>query len=54
MKDLARLASRAAALTGREIELALIIEGLTQTWPLHGKAAVESAKQLGRMLQGAV
>ncbi|MEO9526990.1 TetR/AcrR family transcriptional regulator [Roseibium sp.] len=50
--EMARLATRAARLPGREAELTLIIEGLTQTWPLHGKTAVESAKKLGRMLQG--
>ncbi|MDO6780196.1 MULTISPECIES: TetR/AcrR family transcriptional regulator [unclassified Marinovum] len=28
----------------------LILEGLTQTWPLRGRAAVDAAKQLGQML----
>ncbi|MBO6827477.1 MAG: hypothetical protein JJ879_14830 [Sneathiella sp.] len=50
----AEVASRAAAATGfvaAETELLVIIEGLTQAWPLRGDAAVEAAKQLARALR---
>lgn len=49
----AEVASRAAAATSivaAETELLVIIEGLTQAWPLRGDAAVEAAKRLGRAL----
>lgn len=49
----AEVASRAATATGlagADTELLLIIEGLTQTWPLHGSAAVAAAARLGRAL----
>lgn len=48
------VAARAAAvsgLTGAETDLLLIIEGLTQAWPLRHDAAVASAKHLGRLLR---
>jgi len=44
------VATRAVAATGLhdyETELLLIVEGLTQSWPLCGAMAVESAKRLG-------
>jgi AcrR family transcriptional regulator len=50
----AEVASRAAAATGlvaAETELLVIIEGLTQTWPLRGDAAVDAAKRLGHALR---
>lgn len=49
----AEVALRSAAATGlvtAENELLVIIEGLTQAWPLRGDAAVDAAKRLGRAL----
>ncbi|TYC55777.1 TetR family transcriptional regulator [Rhodobacterales bacterium] len=49
----AQVAERAAAVAGipgREIELTLILEGLTQTFPLYGEATVIRAKQLAATL----
>ncbi|MBN9673611.1 TetR/AcrR family transcriptional regulator [Labrenzia aggregata] len=48
--EVAERTARAAGLTGKETDLTLILEGLTQSWPLYGKAAVRSAKELGRKL----
>ncbi|MDR6310379.1 hypothetical protein FHS66_003608 [Pacificitalea manganoxidans] len=31
----------------------VILEGLTQAWPLRGEAAVEAAKRLGQALREA-
>jgi AcrR family transcriptional regulator len=50
----AEVATRAAAATGlggSDTELLLIIEGLTQAWPLRGEAAVNAAKLLGYALR---
>ncbi|MCA0998264.1 TetR/AcrR family transcriptional regulator [Alloyangia pacifica] len=50
----AEVASKAVAATGfvaAETELLVIIEGLTQAWPLRGDEAVEAAKRLGRALR---
>ncbi|WP_246209535.1 TetR/AcrR family transcriptional regulator [Pikeienuella piscinae] len=50
----AEVAGRAAAATGlkaAETELLVIIEGLTQAWPLRGMAAVDAAMRLGHALQ---
>ncbi|WP_108260670.1 TetR/AcrR family transcriptional regulator [Mangrovicoccus ximenensis] len=50
----AEVASRAAAATGlaaAETELLVIIEGLTQAWPICGEAAAEAAKRLGHALR---
>ncbi|WP_245197509.1 TetR/AcrR family transcriptional regulator [Jiella mangrovi] len=50
----AEVASRAAAATGLEVaetELLVIVEGLTQAWPLHGDAAVEAAIRLAHALR---
>ncbi|WP_245838236.1 TetR/AcrR family transcriptional regulator [Tropicimonas sediminicola] len=49
----AEVAGRAAEVTGlagREIELLVIMEGLTQAWALHRHEAVRGAKELGRAL----
>ncbi|MFW8593105.1 TetR/AcrR family transcriptional regulator [Cribrihabitans neustonicus] len=51
--EVATTAAAAAGLAGREIELLLILEGLTQSWPLHKGASVESAKRLAEVLQAA-
>jgi len=50
----AEVARRAAAVTGldgHEIDLLVILEGLTQAWSLHCDAAVTSAKRLGHGLR---
>ena len=50
----AEVASRAAAATGvvaAETVLRVIIEGLTQAWPLRGDVAIDAAKRLGRTLR---
>jgi len=49
----AEVATRTAEACGRpeaETELLLIIEGLTQAWPLQGQAAVDAARRLGQAL----
>lgn len=49
----AEVAAKAAAATklkGADIALLLIIEGLTQAWPLHSEAALDAAKRLGLSL----
>ncbi len=49
----AEVAAKAAAATNlkdADITLLLIIEGLTQTWPLHSEAALDAAKRLGLSL----
>ncbi len=53
----AEVATRAAAATGLrgdDTGLLLVIEGLTQTWPLRGAAAVEAAKRLSLPLRSPV
>lgn len=53
LRHKSEVAERAVAATdqpGREVDLTLIIEGLTQSWPLYGDAAVESARRLSRAL----
>ncbi|MFP3385989.1 TetR/AcrR family transcriptional regulator [Tritonibacter sp. SIMBA_163] len=50
----AEVASKAATATGlvaAETELLMIIEGLTQVWPLKGDAAVDAAKRLSHALR---
>jgi len=49
--EVARRAAAATRLHGRELELMVIIEGLTQSWPLHGARAVAAAKGLGYALR---
>lgn len=39
-----------SGLPGRQGEITLIVEGLMQDWPLHGKKATDSAKHLGNLL----
>ena len=39
-------AADATWLAGHEVTLLLILEGLTQSWPLHGQAAIMAAKAL--------
>lgn len=48
--EVARRAAMATGLGGREIELLVIMEGLTQAWSLHQEAAVAGAKRLGHDL----
>ncbi|QFT79920.1 Transcriptional regulator, TetR family [Roseovarius sp. THAF27] len=53
----AEVASCAAEATGlgvAETELLVIIEGLTQAWPLRGDAAIEAAKRLAQALRAAL
>lgn len=48
------VASRAAAATGlvaAETELFVIVEGLTQAWPLRGDAAIDAARRLCHALR---
>ncbi|PVH28033.1 TetR family transcriptional regulator [Pararhodobacter oceanensis] len=45
--------SRGEGSGGAETALLVIIEGLTQAWPLRGDEAVLAAKRLGRALQSA-
>lgn len=49
--EVATKAADACRLEDARTELLLIIEGLTQAWPLHGDAAVEAARGLGRALR---
>lgn len=49
--EVAARAAQVCAPGGCETELLLIMEGLTQAWPLRGDAAVASAKRLGRALR---
>jgi len=49
--EIAERAARAARLAGREVELSLILEGLTQSWALYKSNAVESALKLGQALR---
>lgn len=45
-KDVAERAATAAGLAGQEVAMLVILEGLTQSWPLHGDQAVAAAKRL--------
>ncbi|WP_236549749.1 TetR/AcrR family transcriptional regulator [Profundibacterium mesophilum] len=49
--EVAHRAGEATGLAGREIELLVLMEGLTQAWSLHTDAAVISAKRLGHGLR---
>jgi len=49
--EVAKRAAAATARFGAETELLVIIEGLTQTWPLRGEAAVKAAKRLSHALR---
>ena len=44
--EVADCAARASGHPGREADLTVIFEGLTQSWPLLGEAAAASAKRL--------
>lgn len=48
--EVAARAAKASGLTGREVDLTLIMEGLTQSWPLHREEAVASAMRLSSAL----
>lgn len=51
--EVARRATNAAGLPRRcEGEIMLILDGLTQTWPLLGPQALASAKRLSQLLLG--
>ncbi|TMV82411.1 TetR family transcriptional regulator [Thioclava sp. BHET1] len=52
--EVAARAMQAAALPGAEAALLVIFEGLTQTWPLKGAAAVTAAKRLAQLLRASV
>ncbi len=45
--EVAECAAKASGQPGREVDLTVIFEGLTQSWTLRGEAAVASAKRLG-------
>lgn len=49
--EVAERAAAATGLVGAETELLVIIEGLTQAWPLCGEATVDAAQQLGHALR---
>ncbi|WP_371155893.1 TetR/AcrR family transcriptional regulator [Jannaschia sp. 2305UL9-9] len=49
--EVATKASAATGLAAAETDLLVIIEGLTQAWPLHGDAAIDAAQRLGRALR---
>jgi AcrR family transcriptional regulator len=49
--EVARRAADATGLDGREVDLLVILEGLTQAWSLHCDTAVLSAKRLGHGLR---
>ncbi|WP_299475076.1 TetR/AcrR family transcriptional regulator [uncultured Roseibium sp.] len=44
--EVAEKASEISGLQNRQGEIALIVEGLMQAWPLYGEAATRSAKKL--------
>lgn len=44
--EVASTAAKAAGLKGRELDLSLIFEGLTQSWSLHAQNATASAHRL--------
>jgi AcrR family transcriptional regulator len=48
--EFAESAARATGQPERAVDLTLVFDGLTQSWPLHGNAAVISAKRLGAAL----
>tara|TARA_R100001086_G_scaffold103213_2_gene51777 strand:- start:524 stop:1045 length:522 start_codon:yes stop_codon:yes gene_type:complete len=49
-REVAKEAVAGAGLAGREVDVTLILDGLMQSWPLHGDAAVVSAKRLAASL----
>ncbi|MBY6068401.1 TetR/AcrR family transcriptional regulator [Leisingera aquaemixtae] len=48
--EVASRAAKAAGIEECEMDLSLIFEGLTQSWPLHGDEAVKSAHRLAESL----
>ncbi|MFC3615200.1 TetR/AcrR family transcriptional regulator [Lutimaribacter marinistellae] len=50
--EVAQRAAAAAGLPGQEVAVMLLIEGLTQSWPLRGDDAVAAAQRMGACLQG--
>jgi len=48
--EVAERAAAATDLVGQDVALLLILEGLTQSWPLHGAQAVAAAKRLAAAL----
>ena len=48
--EIARRAAEATGMAERTADLMLILDGLTQSWPLLGDAAADSAKRLGLSL----
>lgn len=48
--EVAHRIAEVTGLRGREADLTLLLEGLTQSRPLHGSVAVESAKRLAGSL----
>ena len=49
-EDSAEMAVKATGLCGAEVELTLLMDGLMQSWPLHGDSATQAAKAFGRQL----
>ena len=49
--EVAERTTHAADLPGHGTDLMLLIEGLIQSWPVAGAAAIESAKRLARLLR---
>tara|TARA_R110000787_G_scaffold66380_1_gene149089 strand:+ start:18679 stop:19203 length:525 start_codon:yes stop_codon:yes gene_type:complete len=49
--EVATRAASAIELGGSDTALLVIIEGLTQAWPLRGEAAVDAAKRMGHALR---
>lgn len=49
-QEVALRAARATGLADQEVALLLVLEGLTQSWPLHGAEAVAAAKRLASAL----
>lgn len=45
-QEVVQRATAATGLVGDEVALLLILEGLTQSWPIHGAQAVAAAKTL--------
>lgn len=48
--QVAQQAAIATGLNPAQVDILLVLEGLTQSWPLHRAAAVASAKRLGKLL----
>lgn len=48
--EVATKTARLCDLAGKEVELSIILDGLTQSWPLYGGAAVDAAKRLAGLL----